>query len=78
MAALTAKRRSRLKAATFAVPGKRKYPLTDRQHAANALARVAQHGTPTEKKQVRAAVRKKFPTLPGVTKNAKTTKRRAQ
>jgi hypothetical protein len=30
-------------------------------HARNALARVSQHGTPAEKKQVRAAVAKKYP-----------------
>ena len=44
----------------FAVPG-RKYPIPDRSHARNALARVSQHGTPTEKAEVRKKVKSKYP-----------------
>lgn len=44
----------------FALPGKR-YPVNDAKHARNALARVAQHGTPSEKAKVRAAVKRRFP-----------------
>ena len=56
----------------FALPGKGKgpegkqagaYPINDEAHAINALARVAQHGTPEEKKKVRAAVARKFPDI---------------
>ena len=45
----------------FAIPGKRAYPINDKSHARNALARVAQHGTPAQKSQVRAAVHRKYP-----------------
>jgi len=61
MASLSSKARKRLKKTQFAEPGKRKYPIPDRAHAANALSRVAQFGSPAEKKQVRAAVCRKFP-----------------
>ena len=38
------KNRKKLDKAAFALPGKRKYPIPDKAHARNALARVAQHG----------------------------------
>lgn len=57
------KSRSRMKNSTFAIPEERKYPIPDASHVRNALARVAQNGTPTEKRRVRAAVRKKFPSI---------------
>jgi hypothetical protein len=60
MAVLTAKARKALPTSTFALPGRR-YPLPDRSHAQNALARVSQHGTPAEKAKVRAAVKRKYP-----------------
>lgn len=63
MAKLSAKKRNRMKSKSFALPGKRAYPIPDKAHARNALARVAQHGTPAEKAQVRAKVTKKFPSL---------------
>jgi hypothetical protein len=63
MAKLSTKSRKRMKSSTFALPGKRKYPIPDKAHARNALARVAQHGTPAEKKKVRAAVHRKFPSI---------------
>lgn len=55
------KNRKRLSKKTFALPGKRKYPIPDKAHARNALARVAQNGTPAEQKKVEAAVKKRFP-----------------
>jgi hypothetical protein len=61
-AELTARRRKNLPDSAFALPGRR-YPIHDRAHARNALARVAQHGTPTEQKRVRAAVRRRFPDI---------------
>lgn len=61
MAKLTAAARNKLKKSSFAEPGKRAYPIQDASHARNALARVSQHGSPSEKKQVRAAVHKKYP-----------------
>jgi len=63
MAKLKAKRRKSMKSTSFALPGKRKYPIHDRAHARNALARVSQFGTASEKKQVRAAVHRKYPTM---------------
>jgi|GEM_PF-1033906 len=41
----------------------RKYPIPDINHARNALARVAQHGTPEEKKIVRQKVYARYPSL---------------
>lgn len=60
MAVLTTKKRKRLKKSQFALPAERKYPIPDRAHAANAKARVAQHGTTAQKKKVAAAVKAKF------------------
>lgn len=48
---------------SFAIPGKKKYPINDKAHARNALARVAQHGTPAQKARVRAAVHRKYPSI---------------
>jgi hypothetical protein len=63
MAELSTEQRNKLKASSFAIPEDRAYPIHDEAHARNALARVAQHGTPEEKKRVRAAVRKKYPDI---------------
>ena len=63
MAKLTTKRRKALPKSSFALP-KRRYPIDTRARGANALSRVSQHGTPSEKKRVRAAVCKRYPTLP--------------
>ncbi|MGY3615681.1 hypothetical protein [Bradyrhizobium sp. USDA 10063] len=64
MAKLSGRSRKRLPTKAFAIPGKRKYPIHDRAHAANALARVSQHGTPSQKARVRAAVCRRYPSLP--------------
>lgn len=61
MAKLTYKKRKKLSKKSFAEPGARKYPINDANHARNALARVSQYGTPSEKSRVRAAVHRKFP-----------------
>lgn len=63
MAKLTARGRKQTKTKNFAIPSKRKYPIHTKNHARNALARVSQHGSPAEKKQVRAAVGRKYPSL---------------
>ena len=60
MAKLTAKARNALKGSSFALPGRR-YPIDTANRARNALARVAQNGTPAEQRAVRAAVKKKYP-----------------
>lgn len=63
MAKLTAKKRKALPKSSFAIPGKRAYPIEDESHARNALSRVSQFGTPSEKAQVRAKVAKKYPKM---------------
>ncbi len=60
---LSAKDRKKLGKKSFALPGKRKYPIPDKAHARNALARVAQNGTPAEQKKVKAAVKTRFPSI---------------
>jgi hypothetical protein len=67
MAKLTSKARSKLKSSSFAIPSKKpgsgSYPIPDKSHARNALARVSQHGSPAEKSRVRAAVHRKYPSI---------------
>ena len=63
MAKLTYKKRKSLKSSSFVYPSTRKYPIHDIAHARNALARVSAYGTPAEKRKVRAAVYKKYPSL---------------
>ena len=67
---LTAGERQRMPKSDFALPGRGEgpkgagsgsYPIPDANHARNALARVAQHGSSSEKSEVRAAVHRKFP-----------------
>jgi hypothetical protein len=65
-AVLTTKKRDSLPDSAFALPGRR-YPIHDRAHAANALARVAQNGTTSEKARVKAAVCRKFPDMEACT-----------
>ena len=42
MSKLSTKSRNKLPKSSFGEPGKRAYPLNDKNHAKNALARVAQ------------------------------------
>jgi hypothetical protein len=72
MARLTYAKRQKMPASEFALPGKGtgpkgkgggSYPIPDKAHARNALARVSQHGTPAEKAKVRAKVHHKFPEI---------------
>jgi hypothetical protein len=78
MAVLSTAARKKLPKSQFALPGKGEgpqgkgagsYPIPDRKHAANALSRVSQHGSPAEKKAVRAAVKKKYPDMGDSGKN---------
>lgn len=62
LAKLTTAARNKISSSNFALPGRR-YPIEDKSHARNALARVAQHGTPAEKAKVRAAVHHKYPSI---------------
>jgi len=70
MADLTAKQRQKLPSKDFALPGKGEgkggkgagsYPIPDKAHARNALARVSQHGSSKEKAEVRRKVAQKYP-----------------
>jgi hypothetical protein len=73
MAELSAAGRKRIPQSNFAIPAKARtagakaksgnYPIQDKAHARNALARVSQHGTSAEKAQVRAAVKRKYPDI---------------
>lgn len=72
MARLTYGERQRMPSSEFALPGKGtgpkgkgggSYPIPDISHARNALARVAQHGSPAEKAAVRAKVHARFPSV---------------
>jgi hypothetical protein len=60
-AVLTTEKRKALSKSSFAIPEQRAYPIHDRAHAANALARAA--GKP-EEGRVRAAVCKRYPDMP--------------
>lgn len=63
MAKLTSEARNSLKSSEFAISNQRKYPVEDRSHAVNALARSSQFGTSEVKAKVREKVYKKFPDL---------------
>lgn len=52
-----------MRPSSFAIPGEKKYPITDVAHARNAISRVGQKGTPAERQAVYSAVKKKFPAL---------------
>ena len=69
---LSAHERESLPHSDFALPGRGKgpkgagagsYPIPDKAHARNALARVAQHGSSKEKAEVRSAVHRKYPDI---------------
>jgi hypothetical protein len=60
---LTTEAREHISKKNFAEPKEKKYPIEDRAHARNALARVSQHGSPAEKAQVRAKVHAKYPDI---------------
>ena len=70
MAKLTTSKRKAFPKSAFAVPstrsksgGKGGYPIPDHSHAINALARVSQFGTASQKAQVKRAVKKHFPDI---------------
>jgi hypothetical protein len=66
---LTEAVRARIKPKNFALSakqsdtGKPAYPIEDRRHAANALARVKQHGDSGERAEVYRDVAKKYPEM---------------
>lgn len=77
MAALKAKARKALASSSFVYPSQRRYPIHDRAHAANALARARQSGSSAIYSKVHAAVCRRYPSLPACkTAARKGTKRR--
>jgi hypothetical protein len=62
VAKLTAKTRNALPKSSFALPGQRKFPVQDKNHARNALSRAGAIGGSTEA-TVRAKVHSKYPTI---------------
>jgi len=58
---LTARARKSITPSNFVFPKERRYPIHDAAHARNALARVAQNGSPSEQAEVRRAVHEKYP-----------------
>lgn len=58
---LSTEARKELPKGDFAIPETRGYPIHDENHARNALARVSQFGSESEKSRVRAAVHRKYP-----------------
>jgi hypothetical protein len=60
---LTAKGREKIKAKNFAMPKSKSYPIHDRAHARNALARAAQSKTKGSYSAVAAKVHAKYPDI---------------
>ncbi len=72
MSVLNTAQRKKISGGQFALPPgaeekrrgiKGRYPIHDEAHARNALARVSQYGSESEKARVRAAVHRKFPEI---------------
>lgn len=61
-APLNADKRGKLPDSAFALSGRR-YPIDTPERARSALARVDQFGSDSEKRQVRAAVKRKYPNM---------------
>ncbi len=62
MAKLTTKARKALPAKDFAGP-KRSYPIQDKSHARNALARASQFASPAVKADIKAHIESKYPSM---------------
>lgn len=60
---LTYAKRKRMKSSSFALPRERKYPIHDKAHAKNALARVSACGSKKEQAIVKRKVYAKYPSL---------------
>jgi hypothetical protein len=63
MATLNAKKRRKLQKKSFALPGKRKYPIHDKAHAKAALSYAARSDTEGSESTVRKKVLEKYPDL---------------
>ena len=63
MVTLSSKARSGLDSSKFALPAQRKYPIEDKAHARNALARASQHASPELQAKIKAKVKRRFPNI---------------
>lgn len=63
MTKLTSRERDALPTSAFAVPLRRAYPIADAKHARLAMAMVAAHGSASERKSVRDAVSRRYPSI---------------
>lgn len=63
LSTLTSKERKALPKSSFVYPSEERYPVHDIAHARNALARVAQNGSPEEQAKVRSTVYRLYPEL---------------
>lgn len=79
MSRLNLSERKKLPSSDFALPGQGSgpggkgsgsYPINDPNHARNALSRVSANGTPAQKAEVRAKVKRKYPSIGSGVKNA--------
>lgn len=71
MARLSKRARAKIPTKQFAIPEKRKYPINTRRRAGRALGLVGMHGSASEKRRVRAAVKRKY----GIGKTARRRRR---
>jgi len=62
MAKLTTSERKSIPSNEFALPGRR-YPIEDKAHARNALARASQNASPAEQATIRRKVHVRFPSI---------------
>lgn len=62
MSVLKAKTRNKLPTSAFAGPD-RSYPIEDKAHARNALARASQFASPELKAKIRAKVKRRYPSI---------------
>ena len=60
---LSTKDRKKLSKKSFALPGKRKYPIPTRRTPETPWRGSLSTGPPAEQKKVRAAVKKRFPSI---------------
>ncbi len=63
MARLTYRQRQKLPGRDFAIPSERKYPIENKAHARDALARVSANGTKKEEREVIAAVKRRYKSI---------------
>lgn len=63
MAKLTYKQREKLPPSTFVFPEERAYPIQDKAHARNALARASQNETGARLAKVIRAVQRRYPNI---------------